>query len=165
MFPKIKQIHFIIRYYDLYGTDIRIFSKGQHYLWDGLAASLSSKRQTAVFRCDALSSCYDKEQRRRRRRRRRWRWSLSLKRDILSVGQLDPIFQTLFPHFAAIKTLFQDVMVTFFFFLRCHHCFCFLTTFDNKAFFCDKSYKASMIVIYDFRVVADLKIPHITTLD
>ena len=28
-----------------------------------------------------------------------------------------------------------------------------------------QSYKASMIVIYDSRVIPDLKIPHITTLD
>ena len=28
-----------------------------------------------------------------------------------------------------------------------------------------QSYKASMIVIYDSRVVPDLKIPHISTLD
>ena len=30
---------------------------------------------------------------------------------------------------------------------------------------CGQSHKASMIVIYDSRVVPDLKIPHITTLD
>ena len=30
---------------------------------------------------------------------------------------------------------------------------------------CGQSYKASTIVIYDSRVVPDLKIPHITTLD
>ena len=30
---------------------------------------------------------------------------------------------------------------------------------------CGQSYKASMIVIYDSRVVPDLKIPHITTLE
>ena len=30
---------------------------------------------------------------------------------------------------------------------------------------CGQSYKASTIVIYDSRVVPDLKIPHITTLE
>ena len=30
---------------------------------------------------------------------------------------------------------------------------------------CGQSYKSSVIVIYDSRVVPDLKIPHITTLD
>ena len=30
---------------------------------------------------------------------------------------------------------------------------------------CGQSYKAPMIVIYDSRVVPDLKLPHITTLE
>ena len=30
---------------------------------------------------------------------------------------------------------------------------------------CGQSYKASVIIIYDSRVVPDLKIPHITILD
>ena len=38
-------------------------------------------------------------------------------------------------------------------------------TFNTASVTCGQSYKASMIVIYDSRVVLDLKIPHITTLE
>ena len=37
--------------------------------------------------------------------------------------------------------------------------------FMPKVYTCGQSYKASTIVIYDSRVVPDLKIPHITTLE
>ena len=36
---------------------------------------------------------------------------------------------------------------------------------ENNLSISGKSYKASMIVIYDSRVVSDLKIPHIMTLE
>ena len=40
-----------------------------------------------------------------------------------------------------------------------------LTTWEGSLYGCGQSYKASTIVIYYSRVVPDLKIPHITTLD
>ena len=38
-------------------------------------------------------------------------------------------------------------------------------SFAKYIYFCGQSYKASAIIIYDTKVVPDLKIPYITTLD